>query len=77
MDVTTSFCVVVDHKRDMSIDEPRYILTGKDSAGSVFLLKDILASYVTIALVALTKNPSHLITAEDVDLMSAPCSITL
>ena len=66
---------MVDHRDGLSDDDPRYILTGKDSQGSALLLKDILSPYLTVTSMSITKNPKHLITAEDVDVMSAPFRI--
>ena len=52
------------------------VLVGKDSAGSVLLLQDMLAPHLTCHAILLTCKPTRLTVADDVDLGTAPFRVT-
>ena len=66
----------MDHRGDVQDGQNLHILTGKDTIGSVLLLKNILGAQLDVRSMVLTKKPSGLISAEDVDMMSAPFRVT-
>ena len=48
------------------------VLIGDQTKGSVLLLKEIFAPYLTVISIIVTRKPAHLVTASDVSLEDAP-----
>ena len=48
--------VVMDHRQDVQDEQNLHILTGKDTIGSVLLLKDLMGAQIDVMSIVLTKE---------------------